>query len=500
MHLTAILKLRANDHDQRLLRIALSRWSAGLSEGLDRARSRQRALLRCIAMWRSADGSRERLVLEKKRLHSIVLECVQGITTHLHSTARMSLIAALEEQLGSWLGQYVEWLNHGRSTPKPQFPTLPPPTARAAEERYVMALQASRDVTTLLDEKRWRAEVQRTARGRLSPQYFGAATSGEKPGAMAHCGLLRRDDGRYYALLTLWPLGDPLGEPVRRAHNRAHAGTVRNVRAEASFAPTERARVSIMVPLEMGHGHEHLFFGRATPKSAELVRRSDDYYVHVAFEFPEHPPRPGSGNILAVRRGITTLLAVVVVDPRGRRLDCKRIDGRDLARLITEIRRVRALKQQKGHLLAGDRRASRTTEHHLYSAGHQIIDLACRYGAEIVLLQDPGARKSLRFLAYRHLHRLADILTQLSAEAGLPTPQERKIYGSWSICARCGWTPGDAVRQEQVDAGQCPGCATQRDPEYHLAHLLALDTLRYRLPENQRPRLGEFIRSLTVSE
>src|SRR5207244_2773645 len=98
---------------------------------------------------------------------------------------------------------------------------------------------------------------------------------------MAHCGLLRREDGRYYALLTLWPRGDLLSSPVCRARNRQEAGRVRNVRAEQEFQPSGRARASMMVPLEMGRGHQRVFFRRAVPRSAELLQKGGEYYLHV---------------------------------------------------------------------------------------------------------------------------------------------------------------------------------------------------------------------------
>lgn len=498
MHLTAVFKLRANKYDRRRLSIALSRWAAVLMEALDRARARQQPLLRCLVMWHSADGSRQRLVLDPRRLREVIRDCLKGRETHLHASARASLTIALEELIGSWLGLYLDWLEHNRTTPKPQFPTVAVTTPRVAQERFTLALAMSSQVITLPDEERWRSELCRSGHRRSPPLWFGAATSGGEPG-LNHCGLLRRADGRYFALLTLWPLGDPLGGPVQRAHNRLDAGSVRNVRAEVDFSPTDRARSSMLVPLEMGRGHELLFFGRAQPRSAQLVRKGEEYSLHVAFELPDHTPVALSGNIMAVQRGVNTLLGAVVIDLQGRILHREAVTGQDLARLISEIRRVRVVAQQNGRTRAGDRRASRVTEHHLYSAGHQLIDVARRYEAEIVLLPERGARRSHRFIAYRHLNRLKEILSQLAAEAGLPLPNERKIYGSWRTCVRCGWIPGDPVRQEQVDGDQCPGCAARRDPEYQFVHLLALDTLRLKqYPQEDRPSLDLFIRQLNL--
>jgi hypothetical protein len=514
-HLTAVYKLHVNAHDRSLLATALSRWSMAMNEALDRARSRQGRLLDCLTLWESKDGRAKRLVVSASALHREVLDLVPAIRV-LHSSARMSMIVAVEELLASWLGQYCLWLNEGRERPKPAFPHLPPGSPELADRAWAAVLvpEVIDPITTPGDFARWQAEVTRAAKERLLPLYFGAATSGLKTGE-AHCGLLRRADGRLFALLTLWPQGDPLGEPTQRAKNRLGAGDLWNLRAAPAWArpnkgrkpaeghereppspydPTPRARASILAPLEFASGHRILFEKRAVPTSAELCRKPDGFYLHVAFDFPDHPPRDLAGNVLGIRRGVATLAAAVVLAPDGAVIGRERFEGRDLARLVTALRKLRALKQAKGRILKGDRRQARVVEHHLYSAAHQIVDLACRHGAQIVLLEDPSARRPQRMLAYKHFHRLAEILVQLAAEAGLPEPKERPVYGSWKTCVVCGWEPGRPVKVEDAAEDQCPGCGAVRDPDCHLAHLLALDSLRLRLPEGERGKLGEWIR------
>src|SRR5207248_1810762 len=190
----AVFRLRANDHDRRLLRLAMARWSQAMTHAVDRARSRQRDLLRCIGA-RGASEERQRLGVDRKRLRQVARECVRGGNTHLHSSAAASLIVTVEEMLASWLGLYVDWMASDRKTPKPSFPTLPPLTDRAHEERHRLALAMFAATTDLAEENRWRAEVMRAARGRRLPFAFGAATAGGEHG-FAHCGIVRREDGR----------------------------------------------------------------------------------------------------------------------------------------------------------------------------------------------------------------------------------------------------------------------------------------------------------------
>ncbi|MDO8732111.1 MAG: hypothetical protein Q7L55_06010 [Actinomycetota bacterium] len=500
MHLTAIYKLRADSHDRALLATALARWRDGYAQAM--AQMPPDVLLPLVRQWTGKDG-KERWGVDAPQLDTLAKAACREAQLHLHSSARGSLIVAVKEVCASYLALYAEWLQSGRKGPKPQPPTMAPGSIRMASARWEAALDASEGVSTLAEETAWRAEVTRAARQKLLPMYFGSMQAGINGGGFA--GLIRRADGKLFAMLQLWPQGDAHGEPLRRAENRQDRGTLRNLRAAdkgETFRPTERSRCAIMCPLEYGHGHESLFHRRAVPQSCDLVARDGEYYLHVAFRFPDHAPREELGTVLALRRGIANLASALVVGEDGRVLHRQQFAGKALVQLVTEMGRVRALRQQKGQPTRGDRRVSRVAEHHLYSLGHQVIDLACQWGArEIVLLADPQARSPQRFLAYKHWSQLHEILLQLCAEAGLPEPQERKIYGKWHTCLRCGWAPGDPVRVENPQADQCGGCGQARDPEWHLPHLLAVDTLRFRARNGKKdvgkaPPLGEYVRTL----
>src|ERR1051326_4309867 len=124
MHLTARFKLHANAHDRRLLAIALRRWHEALRQAHRRAALRQRDLLRCIER-RETQSGKVIFRVVRARLHALTVECCRGIETHLHSSASMSLIVALEEMLASWLGLYANWLTKERGGPQPGFLSLP---------------------------------------------------------------------------------------------------------------------------------------------------------------------------------------------------------------------------------------------------------------------------------------------------------------------------------------------------------------------------------------
>jgi hypothetical protein len=534
MQRTICFKLRANNHDRHRIGVAMARWSAGMNEALDRARADQQSLLRCLLLWTSKDGKRQKLVVDKKRLRLLVRQYCAGASQDLHSSVAASRLVALEATLSSWLGQYSLWVKEKRQAVKPAFPAYPNSgSVQQTRARWPLLLEEGRDrVMRVPEEDQWRAALTREARDRRLPLYFGAASSGSPVGTvpfqMAHCGIVRRADRRYFALLTLWGQQDPLGEPFQRARNRVERGPNVNVRTpDSELRAAPKATSSMVIPLEYGSGPgartkrwERVAFGRGEgkPQSAQLVERNGEYYLHVSFEYPDRPRRPLSGAVLSVRRGITTLIAAAVVAPDGTVGQAVAVDGRDLQRRITEIRKYRALKQEKGQTTKGDRKASRITEHVLYSAGHQLIDLACRHGAEIVLLSDPTARVPQPFLGYKHFHQLYEILLQLAEEAGLPPPREREIYGSPAVCTQCGWAPGDAAGADPVEGDReeprCPRCQAPRSAEFQKPVLLGLDTLRFRAyptgveetngtngagpgkKAGTRPTLGAFIRLL----
>lgn len=486
-YLTATLKLRPSDHDSRLMRIALARWHDAFARVWTQALREKRRLLRCLTMQPSG-----KLRVDSRAVHALVVEWCRGLETHLHSSASASLIVAAEGMAKGWLALYAEWVNGGRKAPKPGMPTLPAASDRDAQHRWQEALDESVNVTGKGERDRWQAELTREAHDRRLPLYFGAATSGVVN--YLHCGLLRRKDGKLFALLTLWGVGDKLGAPLTPARNRR--GSVANVRSpDRPLKAASRARSSLCVPVECGRGLPHSFVRRGSPKSGELIAREDGTFrLNLAFEFPQHERRPESGAVLSLRRGVDTLLQAVVLDGQGECVERLDIDGRALRALVSEALRVRAIKQQKGRSTRGDRRVSRVAEHHLYSAGHQVVDLACRHRAEIVLLADPAARKPTPLLAWKHFSRLEDILGQLCAEAGLASPRARKVYGSWRTCPACGWAPGPGEKAPE-DPATCPGCGRVRASE-DLAVLLALDTLRLRIREGETGGLGGYVRRL----
>lgn len=490
MHLVACYQLRANDHDRALLATAQARWHAAFSAALDLARAdweRRRGkatprpagaparhLRECLVVWTSRDGKTTRIVVNSRDANLLAKQWARQAPLDLHSSFRANLEMALNATLASWLGLRAAWLNSDRSAPAPGFPTLPPGSLRLATARWETALDATAFHLTGEEEDYWRAEVTRAARlKRLPISYYSAGAGYNTSG---HCGLIQRSDGRLFALLYLWPKGDARGDTPQRARNRQQRGPLATLReAEDGGQPFRPGgKATVLVPLEFHRGHESLFHRRAVPKSAELVARDGCYYLHVAFQFPDHPGRElVAGRVLAVARGIDQLLTWWCQDADGTPRGCGILDGGELARLVRYRILVRAARQARGKVLRGDRRQARVVEHHCCSAGRHLRDVACRLRPERIILLDESDAQARRtgLLPWRHYTEIVERLGLYFSEAGLPDPEERKLYGSFATCPHCGAVPADRK------AGTCPGCGRERD-EFRAAHLLAWDTLR----------------------
>ena len=270
---------------------------------------------------------------------------------------------------------------------------------------------------------------------------------------------------------------------------------IRNPRGETAFTPTERARASLLIPIECDRRTERLYLERGTPKSAHLVRKGEEFFLHFASEVEEAPAANHNGSVLALQRGITTLVSAVVLDRDGKQVASHECSDKGLAALVTTIGNQRAVKQQQGRLTTGDRRLSRITTEHLHLIAHELVEVARTHEVQqIVVLADSYARRPQRFLAYKHWSELQAVLSRCCALAGVPAPALRKIYGKSATCPACGeLVPKGPLPSERRQIPPSCTCGRQRTPDQS-AILLGLDTLRFRGRVKPDATLGEWIK------
>ncbi|MBM3947622.1 MAG: hypothetical protein FJ315_09560, partial [SAR202 cluster bacterium] len=437
MHLTAVYKLRIGNRDRANLRVATQRQHDYAQRAFQILYKQRSRLIEMVTVSKPAtETSAAVLKLDKKRIHDAVVQAMRTARdarpNGLHSSFHSSLIVYIEGNVTSWLQLRLDWMKGGRKGPAPGFPHLPPSTTRSGMRRWERALD---DVNSVMDARQfndWSAEVQRAARCKPIPLTFGTMTFFDQ-GREHYAGLLGREDGKLFLALALWPKGDRRGMATERARNRTQKGEVRNVRAlpgQDLFLSASSRKSSIIVPLEFHRGHKTLFHKRALPRTATVYRKGTDWYASVAYEFEDHELIPVSGNVLAVVRGLGSLLRWVCVSPTGHILERGDLSGKDLARLIEDRLAWEKRRQEAGAVLRGNKRRSRCAAHHVYSASHQIRDIACKHSAQVVLYDDRKPRFTgdhwrpivpkqpkggrpphrLKFMPWRHFHRIESVL------------------------------------------------------------------------------------------
>lgn len=265
-----------------------------------------------------------------------------------------------------------------------------------------------------------------------------------------------RETNRFYARLDIVGSGSHLGRPItaRGRYIDIKTGVVTvsvgsdDHRSDPAMATFGRGRRSILVPLEMGswlewtqrwsvtpvmsdsgatpiaylpqRGRDPRQPTAATPVSAKLVRRADAkriggyrYELHVAFKIPvpqevstvATEKRP----LLAINRGIHHPYAAVVTTPDADRvLACQITSGQELLALQQALDRRREQRQRRSvagaqasearRVPARDRRQRRIGAQHCTLAANEIVALAQRYDAQVVM--EDFSRFSMRHVPY----------------------------------------------------------------------------------------------------
>lgn len=253
----------------------------------------------------------------------------------------------------------------------------------------------------------------------------------------------------------------------------------------------------------------------AEPVSAKLVRRQTSggqagtkvwYQLHVAFALPKEALdaaampdglRPEQRPILGINRGLLNLYAAVLLTADGREETATfAASGAELLARQAALEKARVRRQQQGkerrHNSARDRRQSRIASHEINVCANQIVEVARRARAQVVLedlsgfasgaaMRDtrvpaPRARAAaLRtFLGRRQFEALHTAIDQRLALVGLPPARVISAAYISQTCTRCGARETRSYAERQAAAQQsgetfdprtfiCPRCGNRRD-------------------------------------
>lgn len=222
----------------------------------------------------------------------------------------------------------------------------------------------------------------------------------------------------------------------------------------------------------------------AMPVSAQLVRRADPkrvggyrYELHVSFKIPvpqgSSTITPEERPLLAINRGIHHLYAAVVTTPNaGRMLVCQVASGQELLAVQQALERHREQRQRRGvagahaidarRVSARNRRQSRIGTQHCAVAANEIVALAQRYDAQVVM--EDFSHFSMRRVPYhlqpivrqRQWQKLAKCIAERLELLGLPPARSVSAAYISLDCPRCG------ARQDARTA--VPTAATAEHP------------------------------------
>lgn len=241
----------------------------------------------------------------------------------------------------------------------------------------------------------------------------------------------------------------------------------------------------------------------ATPVSLKIVRRADPkrvggyrYDLHVAFRMalPLATTRNATEGrpLLAINRGFRHLYAAVVTTPdAASALACQVVSGQELLRIQQALEQRRQQRQRHGvrdtqaqnarRVSARDRRQSRISDQHCVIAANEIVALARRFGAQVVM--EDFTRLNVRGLPYllqpimhlRPWEKLAKRIAERLEVAGLPPA--RRVSASYISrdCPRCG-VRQDArmvAKSERPHQFDCEHCGESQDRDVSAAANIA---------------------------
>jgi IS605 OrfB family transposase len=214
-------------------------------------------------------------------------------------------------------------------------------------------------------------------------------------------------------------------------------------------------------PIAFGEWHKS-FLNQGTPRAAHLVKRDDEYFLHVAFEFVvEIQP---TENLLGIDRGVLKQIAFAVTDRAG-----------NLIAFTSGGREVRAMQLERGKNVQADQKKGRRISHRIYRQkmiderihilANQIVAEAKKYNAQVVM-EDLNVRTAGKFTR-SNFAKLLSFLSYKLPLAGLPAPREVFAAYSSQICHKCG---NMGTRDEDNrEIFRCPSCGLVMDADENAA-------------------------------
>jgi len=252
----------------------------------------------------------------------------------------------------------------------------------------------------------------------------------------------------------------------------------------------------------------------AWPVSAKLMKKGDDYQLHVAFQI-DKPERITPETYLGIDRSFAHLASGAVVSLDGKEIiDTFDISTTELYSVISAIEKNIATKQKQGKTTKGDRRRARIADQHVHQAANKIVEVAMQHKAQVVI-EDlsyvaPKKRKGRvsqgfnKVLNRRQYQKLQDILETKLNIAGLPGLRKISPAYTASTCSQCGCVSKENFDKEDRARFKCIECGHEdnvyQQSSVNIVRKLPFLALRSKekqreVPEAERTTWEQFARS-----
>ncbi len=367
---------------------------------------------------------------------------------NIHSSAKDSLT----QNVGANLASYFELVQVDERTSFP-FARDPSPDADVKALDHFVRVGSNED-----DFKESVRRLMKQVKGSVTPLFFcrsdGATQKSSGSARNRNFSLLtnaKRD--KLLAVMWLLPGGHERCKPLN-----AQQGNL--VKLDTGEVFTSDSSTAILVPLELGRsGWQYEKFiepamqGQARVKTAYLVRRDEEYFLHVAFEFPceeEYKPKA----YLGIDRGVFFSMAYAVVDVEGRTIIMDHEEDGFRDSCIQAGKRVQQMQRNGRTPTAKDYR-TKQREAIIHRLINKIISVAKEHQAMIVT-EDLEIR--IRGAFYKSAWKtMYDMLAYKCRLAGVPL-WKNGIWAAYSsqLCIMCGGLNTNRKRDGSPFA--CPYC------------------------------------------
>lgn len=417
MYLTCVLKLHnPSSRKCSVLDHALTEYTIGYQQLLHWARDHEEEL-------------RENGTYNDKINTRAIYHLLPSPDVHLHS----SIKGSLRQDVAANLVSYFEL---SALSDDVGFPIARSPYPDAYDNALDDFILVGSDLD---DYNQSRDQLSVIARGQYMPVLFAGADGATRSRYFSLLG--RTDKYGLYAVLYLLPQNHELCQSVNAQQGNLY-------RLDTGDVFTSRSKGAIIVPLEIGaNGWQFDKFlepsmnGPVRTKTATLVKRDDEYFLHVAFEFPEEKQYQPCAYV-GIDKGILFTAAYALVDDTGAVKEMGHFDD-ELRDLQIRHGKQREKLMRDGQTVTRTHYKRQAYDAILHGLANELIALAEQHQAGIVVedlnIQVRGSRVVSRF---RKLDKFLEYKCKL---AGVPF---RRVFAAYSsmICHQCG---GDVERNDR---------------------------------------------------